>query len=296
MHALHLPTAHARNALRVDRAALPGIGLLLLALGMIASAVLGPLVLGVVTFPVSAAMENQLVGGEVVSLLVAAPVAALAGVHWLRGHPLAPMAAIGPAIYAAYMYAQYIVGPEYSRYEGNSERAFPLYLLLVSLGWLLAARAWIELGRLSLPDPGPRLRRGLGMAMVGLNALFALAWTGSLVPVIAGGDPSAEYLADQTLFWVVRLMDLGFVIPVGLLTGVALLRKLPVATRLAHAWLGAQTLLTAAVCGMAWVMEVRDDPAANPVFLVATTAMALAFAAVWVTLWRRATHALDDAR
>jgi hypothetical protein len=266
----------------------------LLALGMVTSAVLGPLMLGIVTFPVSPAMENQLVGGEVVSLLLAAPVAALAGTLWLRGHRLAPVAAIGPAIYAAYMYAQYVVGPEYSRHEGNSERAFPLYLLLVLCGWLLAARSWVAIGALDLPALGPRLGRGLGLALVGLNTLFALAWIGSLVPLVTGSEPSAEYLADQTLFWVVRLMDLGFVIPVGLATGVTLLRKLPMATRLAYAWVGAQTLLTAAVCGMAWVMELRDDPAANPVFLVATTVMTLAFGAVSVTLWRRATDALDD--
>lgn len=293
MQALHLPTTSARSNHRLARAAIPGIGSLLLALGMVTSALLGPLVLDVVTFPVSADMENQLVGGEVASLLVAAPLAAIAGALWLRGHPLAPVVAIGPAIYAMYMYTQYIVGPEYSRYPGNSERAFPLYLLLVLGGWLLAARCWVALGTLALPAPGPRLGRGLGLALIGLNALFALAWIGSLVPAIAGTDPSDEYLADQTLFWVVRLMDLGFVIPAGLITGIALVRALPVATRLAYAWLGAQTLLTTAVCGMAWVMALRDDPAASAVLLVATSVMALAFGAVAVTLWRRAASARD---
>jgi hypothetical protein len=291
VHALHLPTTLIRGTLHIDRAAIPGIGMLLLALGMATSAALGPLGLDIVTFPVSPAMENQLIGGEIVSLLVAAPVAAVAGVLWLRGHPLAPVAAIGPAIYAAYMYTQYVVGPEYSRYEGNSERACPLYLLLVLFGWLLAARSWIVLGGLDLPAPGLRLGRGLGLGLTGLNALFALAWIVSLVPVVAGNNPSAEYLADQTLFWTVRLMDLGFVIPVGLITGIALLRSHPAATRLTYAWLGAQTLLTAAVGGMAWVMQLRDDPSANPAFLVATTAMALAFGVVYATLWRRAAGA-----
>ena len=71
MHALDLPTTSVRRAFRVERAAIPGIGLLILALGMATSAVLSP---------------------------------------------------------------------EYSRYDGNSEPAFPLYLLLVLFGWLLAAR------------------------------------------------------------------------------------------------------------------------------------------------------------
>lgn len=288
MHTAHPPVTAGTIHSRIRREALPGLGMLLLAIGMVTSAVLGPLVTGIMSFAVSEDMENQLIGGEIASLLLAAPLATLTGLLWLRGHRLAPVVAIGPAIYATYIYTQYVIGPEYSRYDGNAERAFPLYLLLVLGGWSLAARAWIELSTLALPEPGPRLGHGLGWILIGLNSLFALAWLASIAGVIVRDAPTAEYRADTTLFWVVRLMDLGFVIPIGIITGVALLRRHPLRTRLTYAWLGAQTLLTSAVCGMAWVMTLRDDPAANPVFLVATTVIAVGLAGFVVALWRRA--------
>ena len=91
------------------------VALIVLGVLIAISAVLGPLVLGVVRFHVSAAAEAQLVGGEVVSLLVAAPLAIIAGLLWLRGNPLAPVLALGPSAYSLYMYVQYVVGPQYEQ-------------------------------------------------------------------------------------------------------------------------------------------------------------------------------------
>jgi hypothetical protein len=51
--------------------------------------------------------------------------------------PYAPALTFGPALYAVYSYLQFILGPEYSRYPGNNEAFFPLYLALIILGWCL---------------------------------------------------------------------------------------------------------------------------------------------------------------
>ena len=39
---------------------------------------------------------------------------------------------------------------------------------------------------------------------------FALAWTASLVPVLSGGALPRDYTDDRTMFWLIRLLDLGF--------------------------------------------------------------------------------------
>ena len=253
--------------------------LFLLSIGIVVSALLGPLVLGVIRFRISDTMEHQLVGGEIASLLIAAPVAALAGGLWLRGHRLAPVLAIGPALYSVYMYMQYIVGPEYSRYDGNNEKAFPLYLALFVLGWGIAVRAWANIGATGLPAPPARLGLALGVLLILANAIFALAWIASLRDVFAG-VLSVEYQRDPQLFWLIRLLDLGLIIPVGMTIGIGLVRHRQWADRLAYAIVGFQMLVVAAVAGMAARMTVMDDPSADPVLLVATMVLTITFLAV----------------
>jgi hypothetical protein len=69
-----------------------GLASLALGAGMAVNAIVGPLGLGVIESRISDNMENQLVGGEIVSLFVAAPLAVVAGVLWLRGQPARPTA------------------------------------------------------------------------------------------------------------------------------------------------------------------------------------------------------------
>lgn len=254
-------------------------------LGIVASAVLGPLLLDIVRFPISETMEHQLIGGEIASLLLAAPVAAIAGVLWWRGHPLAPALSLGPAAYVAYMYIQYIVGPEYSRYPGNSENAFPLYLGLIVAGWTIAVRSWAALGATRLPDMPRRLRMALGSLLVLANGIFLLAWLASLMEVYTG-NPTIEYERDPQLFWLIRLMDLGFVIPIGMATGIALLRSAPWADRAGYALAGFQPLVVAAVAGMAIRMEIKGDPSSDPVLLVAASVLAVAFLVTSTLIFR----------
>ena len=261
--------------------------LFLLSAGIVISAVLGPLVFDIIRFHISDTMEHQLVGGEIASLLLAAPLAALAAGLWLRGHPVAPVLAIGPAIYAVYTYVQYIVGPEYSRYEGNNENAFPLYIALFILGWTIAASAWIKLRAALIPTVPSRLRMAIGILLLLSNGIFTLAWIASLLDVF-GGDPSLEYQRDPQLFWLIRLLDLGLVIPMGVTVGIGLLQSTPWSSRLIYPMVGFQTLIVTAVAGMASRMTIMDDPSADPVLLLVTLVMSVAFLVVATLLFRHA--------
>ena len=272
----------------------PAIGLFGLGVLIAASSILGPLVLGVIKFHVSAGAEAQLVGGEVVSLFIVAPLAVIAGVLWLRRNPLAPTLALGPAGYSLYMYVQYVIGPQYERYPGNNEYAFPLYLTLIILSWSMGISAWRALAATPLPRLSSGMRRTLAALMLVLNVMFAFAWISSIVTVLAG--PSAapgwlEYEKDQTLFWLVRLMDLGFVIPASLALAVGLLRRTTWATTLVYAFLGFQTLMVAAVAGMAIMMAVRADPGASYVLLGVSAVISLVLAAIFGVLLRKLTLA-----
>jgi hypothetical protein len=261
-----------------------GFVLLLLGAGMAANAILGPLLLGAIRSHVSPAMENQQIGGELISLFVAAPVALLAGVLWLRGHRLAPLLAIAPALYAVYTYVTFVLGPEYSRYPGNNERAFPLYLVLIVLGWAITSGCWPAMSRERLPALSTGLRRLLAGVLLAISLLFALAWLGSLVPVLRGGALPQSYSDDRTMFWLIRLLDLAFVIPASIIAALGLLRDAAWATRLAYVLIPFQTLLVGSVAGMAAVLLVRDDPAASPAMLAVTLGATAALGLMTVRL------------
>lgn len=81
-------------------------------------------------------------------------------------------------------------------------------------------------------------------------------------------------------------MDLGFVIPFALVTGIGLLRRSPWATRSGYAIAGPQGLLASAVSGMAIRMWVRNDPAISPALLVVSTISAVAFMTMYAVLIR----------
>ena len=271
-----------------------GIALIVLGALIATSTILGPLVRGIVKFHVAAGAEAQLIGGEVVSLFVVAPLAVIAGVLWLHCNALAPTLALGPAGYSLYMYVQYIVGAQYERYPGNNEYAFPLYLTLIILSWSIGLGAWRALATTPLPRLSSGTRRTLAALMLVLNVMFAFAWIASIVTVLAGPPTSPawrEYAKDQTLFWLVRMMDLGFVIPASFAVAVGLLRRTTWAVTLVYAFLGFQTLMVAAVAGMAIMMAARSDPAASSLLLGVSAVISLVLASIFGMLLRKLTLA-----
>jgi len=256
-----------------------GISSIALGSGIAASAVLGPLGLEAIEFRLSDHLVNQFIGGEVVSLAIVAPAALASGVLWLHGHRLAPALALGPAMYAVYTHTTVIVGQEYGRYAGNVERFFPLYAALVAGGVAIATRAWSQLAASDVPMPSDRLRKALAGIFLAIGGLVGLAWA-QQIRLVMTGDPSADYQEGPTLFWVIKLLDVGFLIPLLLATGVGLLRRRPVAVRAAYGLAPFVTCLAASIAGMAIAMEATGDPSSRPamiaVLLPAVAGLALA--------------------
>ena len=286
-------TDMAPNLLRSERGTVPltlgqrttGLGLLGLGLGIAVSAILGPLVLGVIKLRTPVNIENQFVGGEIVSLGVVAPVAVVAGVLWLRGHRLAPALALAPALYSVYTYASVVFAQDYARFDGNGERFFPLYTALAGGGAAIAVSAWSQLGRQPIPIPSLHLRRTLGTILIAAGSLIGLAWAQQIRLVISG-QPGADYLEGPSLFWFIKFADFGFVIPAMLATGVGLFRSIPTAIKAAYGLAGFLTCLAGSVTGMGIAMELKGDPSSQPGVLIALVPLTLGLAAVTAILLR----------
>ena len=266
---------------------------ILLGLGIAVSAVLGPLWLNIIQHHVTEGMESQVIGGDLVSVVLAAPLAIAAGVLWWRGHRLAPLVTIGPGLYSGYIYFQYITAPDYLRYPGNSENAFPLFYAILILGLVITVTAWgrIDERLIRMPERGVRL--GIAWVLIAVGVLLGLAWSRSIYDVISG-TPSAEYLEQPGAFWLVRTMDLAIVIPAAIATGIGLLRRTMLAVKAAGAVTAGIALLAASVGSMAIAMVVRDDPAAEPAFAAIMLPAAVALGALTWLLWRPpAVHTAD---
>lgn len=252
-----------------------GLATSMLGVGAAAVSLLGPLVTGTIEYHASDNAMNQIAGGDFAGLFLVSPVSLAAAFLLWRGHRAGPVLAIGPAFYALYMYSQLAVSGDLAQYPGNSERFFVLYLGLFVLAGVIAIRSWTMI-KPDLPAPSRRLERGLAwfLVVVAVFLTFGLHVPG-LVDAWSAAPASSEYLADPVVFWLVKFMDLGIVVPALLATAIGILSGRHWAAKARYAAAGWTALLGSSVAGMAIVMQVEADPAASTANTVAFTSFAL---------------------
>lgn len=251
-----------------------------LAVAIAVTSLVGPLLLGLIRYRTSPTTLNQLIGSDAAALFVIAPLGLLAAVLASRGHPAGPLLASGIGVFAVYTYAQVIVGQEYLRLPGNVDRFFPLLLTVFLLAEATLVLAWCAVpARPPVLSPGRERMVGVMLLAVAAFLVFGLHLPAMLT---AWTDPAAmtEYVSSPTPFWLVKLMDLGIVVPVAVATGIGLLRHTGWARRLVYPLLTGYTCLAVSVAAMALVMNLHADPDASP----ALAAGFGAFAAVFVVL------------
>lgn len=252
-----------------------GWSLLALAALLTLNSLLGPLLLGVVSYPISTSMTNQLLGLEVVTLVLVVPWTVLAGLLVVRQDPRGPLLALGPTSYTAYMFVQYVVGPEYGAYSG----IVLLHVALFALSGGLALVAWSSAQRAPVPNVSVRQRRRLCLALLGLAAFVLLRYVPTFTGALTGEPIAAEFRDARTFFWSIVLLDLGVVVPVTAAAAVALFRGTGAGQRAVYGVVGWFALVPASVAAMAAVMLVRDDPHASPSTLVLLTVATVVFVA-----------------
>jgi len=254
--------------------------LLLLAGVLLLNSILGPLVLGVVSYPISETVENQLVGLELITALLVAPWAAMAGVAALRGRPAAPIFGFAPSAYAAYMFVQYVLGPEYTHYSITSLVHLGIFVLAAGLMlW-----SWSLSGRVTAPSLRAGQATRSGLLLFGLAAFVLLRYSGAVAGAFSGSSIEGEFAQERTFFWSIFLLDLGIVVPCTVAAGVAVMRGTGVGRRALHAVVGWFSLVPPSVAAMAVVMWAKNDPNASIPTVLLLSAASVAFGAV---AWRQ---------
>lgn len=251
-----------------------GIAVLVLAIALLANSVAGPLLAGWVTYPIPESLLNQLLGLEVVTLVLVVPVAFVAAVLALRTHPMAPVLAFGPAAYTAYMFVQYVVGPDYTSYS----LVVVAHVAITSLAGILTLWSWSLSVRRPMPVSGIARRRRRALLLALLAGFVLLRYVPGLVGAVTGEPIPAEFLDARAFFWSIFLLDLGVVVPGVTLAALAMWRGAEVAERAYCAVLGWFVMVPPSVAAMAAVMVLRDDPYASVPTLVLLTVASVVFA------------------
>lgn len=278
------------------------IALVLLA-GLVAlNVVLGPLGLGILHWRVSAISLNQTYGADGAALLLIVPAALFAARLWHTARRVSAPLALGTALATLYYAIASALGPDYVRYDGNNERFFLILLALIILSWPIAATAWSRLDQ-QPPRPSRPLARGLGAVLIGGGVAIGAAWSRQLVELALSGSLSGSdalaYADAPSAFWLVRVIDLGFIVPICLATGVGLWRTAPAAIKAAYAVTSFMTLQAVSVVAMGTVMLARQDPTATPGLVLVLVPVSLGLALLTARLlasYARPTRRMSEAR
>jgi hypothetical protein len=257
------------------------VGLIAIAAGLalIYLAVQGPLVRGVITFKTAAVIGNQLVGQDVVNLVLLAPLLIIGGAALFARKTWAKDLLIATPLFLIYYALSYTIGWEWSSpaYAGNSERYTFLFLFV-----LVAALILLLYTLAVFPKNAESRFKRPGLAVYSVVfTLFLLVfggmWVKEILEVIATGTTRGYDIAP-TAFWLVRVFDLGFSMPLGLISVYLLWARPDKAYPVICLFYGFFFTQIVAVNAMGWMMFLKKDPMFLWRDLVVFTVLALIIA------------------
>jgi hypothetical protein len=224
-------------------------------------AIQGPLFLNAVRYKTAEVVNNQLIGQDVVNLFVLSPVLIIGGIALFFKKRISKYLLIATPLYLIYYVFGYTIGWEWSSpaYTGDSQ-ALTFHFLFV-----LAAALIILLYTLAVfpKDVASRFnKKGLVIYSAAFSLfllVFAAMWIKEVREVIATGTTRGYDIAP-TAFWLVRVFDLGFSMPLGLISVYLLWARPNKAYPIICLFYGFFFTQIIAVNAMGWVMFLKNDP------------------------------------
>jgi len=194
-----------------------------LAVVLVGATVYGLLADGYRETPTRELLGAILRGQDLLTLLTV-PVLVGATVLARRGSLRAHLVSLGVLLYVPYTYLMYVVVPY--------NDAFLLYVAAIGLGSYLLLDGLLRIDVVAVePILADSPRRGIGWFFIVVGSLFAAAWLAQNLTVIPGGIPEGLFVYDVPS--TVHVLDLAFILPAVIATGVLLLRRHPAGVVLA---------------------------------------------------------------
>jgi hypothetical protein len=230
-------------------------------LALIYLAVQGPLVLGHIRYKTAAVINNQVVGQDLVNLFLLSVILLVGGVALFLRKAIAKYLLIVTPLYLIYFVLSYTIGWEWSssQYLGNSEK-YSFYFLFI-----LVAALIVMLYSFSV-FPKDRTADFKKKGLIIYSALFAFflmvfasMWLKEVWQVMTTGTARGYEIAP-TAFWLVRVFDLGFSIPLGLISVYLLWARPASSFPIQFMFYGFFLTMIIAVDTMGIIMFLKDDP------------------------------------
>ncbi len=239
-------------------------------------AIQGPLFLNAIRYKTAEVISNQLVGQDAVNAFLLSPILVIGGIALLFKKRIAKFLLVATPLFLIYYALSYTVGWEWSSpaYAGDSQR-FTFHFLFV----LVAALIILLYSLAVFPkDVTSRFnKKGLAVYSAAFSLfllVFAAMWIKEVREVISAGTTRGYDIAP-TAFWLVRVFDLGFSMPLGLISVYLLWARPNKAYPIICLFYGFFFTQIVAVNAMGWMMFLKKDPAFLMRDLVVFTILAL---------------------
>ena len=224
-------------------------------------AIQGPLFLQHIKYKTADFVNNQLVAQDFVNMFLLSPILIIGGVTLYFRKQISQYLLIMTPLYLIYFVLSYTIGWEWSsqKYSGNSElyTYYFLFILIASLTILLYSLSIFPQNVTSTFN-----RKGLIIYSFLFSIfllIFASMWIKEVQEVMST-DTARAYDIVPTAFWVVRIFDLGFSIPLGLISVYLLWARPNTTYPIQFMFYGFFLTMIIAVNAMGFVMFLKNDP------------------------------------
>ena len=165
---------------------------------------------------------TQAIGQDWINVVWVIPLYALVLYFLRQGSLRARLAWLGLLTYFVYTYIMYAVSVVHNQMFLVYVAAYSISLILLITG--ISSLSLDELpGQFSDKIP----RRGLGIFCLVMGIFLSLLWLNDIIPALISGELPARLNEAVTNSMVVQAMDLGLIIPMAFIGGIALLRDKP---------------------------------------------------------------------
>ena len=224
-------------------------------------AICGPLVLNILTYKTAETGIFQIMGQDLVNLFLLSSLLIGSGITLFLKKKIALFLIISHPLYLIYYVLSYTVGLEWSSptLSGNSEK-YTFYFLFILISAVITLLYALSIFPQTYKSSFKKKSLGVysGFYILFLF-LFSAMWLGEMSQVMNSGTTRA-YETVPTAFWLIRIFDLGFTIPLGFLSLYLLWTRPNETYAVQFLFYGFFLTMITAVNSMGWVMFFKQDP------------------------------------
>lgn len=232
-----------------------------IAMALIFLSIKGPLVMGEISFKAHPLILNQLVGQDIINIFPLSFILMLGAILLAVKKPLAKYLLISTPLFLFYYAISYAIGWDWmaTEYHGNNEQYF-FYYLGILIGGLIIMLYSLSVFPKNVETSFKKQWLLLySILMLAFLIIFSSMWIKQVLEVQQMGTTKGYDIAPAA-FWLVRTIDLGFCIPLGLLSVYLLWARAKESYAIQFLFYGFFVTQILAVNAMGITMYLNKDP------------------------------------